>query len=209
MKKSYLLGAVCACLTVISVNANAAIIDNTTYTTDTASGLDWLDLTETVGRTYDDISSKFGSGQEFDGWRYATLLEVTSFWNAFGGNDSYYNTVSTQNNGLTDTVSPLWGYTNCDVATCDSGLRYSWAITANTLTVSGTHGSVFLSDYAVDTDEVKLTFGAINDTASSINIGHALVRGEALSAVPVPAAAWLFGSGLLGLIGVARRKKSA
>ena len=28
-----------------------------------------------------------------------------------------------------------------------------------------------------------------------------------LSAVPVPAAAWLFGSGLVGLIGVARRKK--
>ena len=29
------------------------------------------------------------------------------------------------------------------------------------------------------------------------------------AAVPVPAAAWLFGSGLLGLIGVSRRKKSA
>ncbi len=29
-----------------------------------------------------------------------------------------------------------------------------------------------------------------------------------ISAVPVPAAVWLFGSGLLGLIGVARRKKS-
>jgi len=28
------------------------------------------------------------------------------------------------------------------------------------------------------------------------------------SAVPVPAAVWLFGSGLIGLIGVARRKKS-
>ena len=28
------------------------------------------------------------------------------------------------------------------------------------------------------------------------------------SAVPIPAAAWLFGSGLIGLIGVARRKKS-
>ena len=26
--------------------------------------------------------------------------------------------------------------------------------------------------------------------------------------VPVPAAVWLFGSGLIGLIGVARRKKS-
>ena len=29
------------------------------------------------------------------------------------------------------------------------------------------------------------------------------------SAVPVPAAAWLFGSGLLGLTGIARRKKTA
>ena len=29
------------------------------------------------------------------------------------------------------------------------------------------------------------------------------------TAVPVPAAAWLFGSGLLGLIGIARRKKAA
>jgi hypothetical protein len=28
-----------------------------------------------------------------------------------------------------------------------------------------------------------------------------------VSTVPVPAAAWLFGSGLLGLVGVARRKK--
>jgi hypothetical protein len=33
--------------------------------------------------------------------------------------------------------------------------------------------------------------------------------GQFLTSVPVPAAAWLFGSGLLGLIGVARRKKTA
>ena len=29
-----------------------------------------------------------------------------------------------------------------------------------------------------------------------------------VSAIPVPAAVWLFGSGLLGLVGVARRRKS-
>jgi hypothetical protein len=29
------------------------------------------------------------------------------------------------------------------------------------------------------------------------------------TAVPVPAAVWLFGSGLLGLVGIARRKQTA
>lgn len=37
---------------------------------------------------------------------------------------------------------------------------------------------------------------------------HATFQGE-VSAVPVPAAVWLFGSGLLGLVGVARRKTQA
>lgn len=44
--------------------------------------------------------------------------------------------------------------------------------------------------------------GPITSTFGSINIG------QTLAPVPVPAAVWLFSSGLLGLIGVARRKKS-
>ncbi len=42
-----------------------------------------------------------------------------------------------------------------------------------------------------------------------INIGSGnSLTVTSLSAVPVPAAVWLFGSGLIGLIGVARRKKA-
>jgi hypothetical protein len=44
----------------------------------------------------------------------------------------------------------------------------------------------------------------INDLAST---GNGLAYGDfTFTPVPVPAAAWLFGSGLIGLIGVARRK---
>lgn len=39
--------------------------------------------------------------------------------------------------------------------------------------------------------------------------GYAYFTGAHVSAVPVPAAAWLFGSGLMGLIGIARRRKAA
>ena len=37
--------------------------------------------------------------------------------------------------------------------------------------------------------------------------GMAVISGE-VSAVPIPAAVWLFGSGLIGLVGFARRKKA-
>lgn len=39
--------------------------------------------------------------------------------------------------------------------------------------------------------------------------GHDWMQSSIPSAIPVPAAAWLFGSGLLGLIGISRRKKAA
>jgi hypothetical protein len=42
--------------------------------------------------------------------------------------------------------------------------------------------------------------GTMAATPASLTISEA-------SPVPVPAAAWLFGSGLIGLVGVARRKK--
>lgn len=49
----------------------------------------------------------------------------------------------------------------------------------------------------------------INVASQSINYETLYVdfQIQAVSAVPVPAAFWLFGSGLLGLVGIARRKK--
>lgn len=66
-----------------------------------------------------------------------------------------------------------------------------------------------------------LTFGPTGGPAVAGNIGinniFTLTAGDTVhlesyfevTAVPVPAAIWLFGSGLLGLVGMARRKKTA
>ena len=49
----------------------------------------------------------------------------------------------------------------------------------------------------------------IHSYADKINLWYGLaVRAGQVAAVPVPAAAWLFGFGLIGLVGVARRRKT-
>ncbi len=51
--------------------------------------------------------------------------------------------------------------------------------------------------------------GMENGPFPNYNAAFEFTGAGLVSAVPVPAAVWLFGSGLLGLVGVARRKKSA
>jgi hypothetical protein len=51
-------------------------------------------------------------------------------------------------------------------------------------------------------------FSEVNDVAFAWAVHDGDV-GVAVSTVPAPAAAWLFGTGLLGLAGVTRRKTAA
>ena len=46
-------------------------------------------------------------------------------------------------------------------------------------------------------------------TEFTVALGEELYQGIVTSAVPVPPSVWLFGSGLLGLVGIARRKRAA
>lgn len=74
---------------------------------------------------------------------------------------------------------------------------------------SGDHGSGFVMG-SVFEYSVAGEYGAYNSTISGIFNGVETGSPgyiEGLSAVPIPAAVWLFGSGLIGLIGIARRKK--
>jgi len=62
-------------------------------------------------------------------------------------------------------------------------------------------------------DTYTLDYTAIVPQGDPSNFGGILfqlhLEGTVASAVPVPAAVWLFGSGLLGLAGVARRRKAS
>jgi hypothetical protein len=65
----------------VSTLANATLIDNGDYTTDTESGLDWLDWTKTLNYTQSEALDEFGGA----GWRIATATEADGLMdNQFG-----------------------------------------------------------------------------------------------------------------------------
>jgi hypothetical protein len=51
--------------------------------------------------------------------------------------------------------------------------------------------------------------GVALGTQFTVDLGGQLFQGTVTSVVPIPPSVWLFGSGLLGLIGISRRKKAA
>jgi len=55
---------------------------------------------------------------------------------------------------------------------------------------------------------LSLTEYALNPWASGGSAINPAFVNETFSTIPVPAAVWLFGSGLIGLIGIAKRKKA-
>jgi hypothetical protein len=97
-----------------------------------------------------------------------------------------------------------------------SAVNFSWRARTKTI-FSAWNDGVKVEEFEYDTnmsltggryygfqdivfDEIRLS---INHPSKSFTLDNL----EYVSAIPVPAALWLFGSGLLGLIGLARRQK--
>lgn len=49
-------------------------------TQDTATGLEWLDISFTVGLSYNDVAVEFGPGGDFEGFAHATLAQVDALF---------------------------------------------------------------------------------------------------------------------------------
>jgi hypothetical protein len=211
-------------LGVLSFSANATLIDHGTYITDTASNLDWLKLTETAGRTYDNVSANLGNAQEFSGWQYATKTQfVYLLWNN-GIYDQVYpgiHVLPAQDTGLIHTSSSftvddfvhVFGNIDPYVNRCLACTRITGLLTELDATDgNGDYGfSRLWSYYNNPYEDMILSYG-LNDPVISDYEGYGgatTVYGSYLvrpSAVPVPGAAWLFGSSLLVIAGAVKRK---
>ncbi|MDP8261925.1 MAG: PEP-CTERM sorting domain-containing protein [Candidatus Ancaeobacter aquaticus] len=183
-----------------AVQAQAVIVDMGNNTRDTSTALDWLDFSNTLNRSYDDVSSQFGIGGDFEGYRYGTSAEVTQLWTNFGITDigvtpSIANfTPVTQFHTLFGSTGTSGGYPKSQgmVIELYGGNR-------------ATAGTGFTTNFPGSNDELggwaEVPNSSQEDATPSLWGASYLV-----TAVPEPSTYALFGIGLIGLIGAGLRR---
>ena len=136
------------------------------------------------------------------------LGSIDATWNFFGNPGNHIQDASISVIAGTNTIdmtgwTVLWGDpngTNPDGSPArgpiDMGGGAAAIVTCDT--VACAVGEGFTLDY-----------NAVVPSGGFAGVAYQLHLSGTVGAVPVPAAVWLFGSGLLGLVGVARRRKAA
>jgi PEP-CTERM motif len=190
----------------------ATIYDNLDYTTDTATQLDWLDLSFTTKKTYFQVETMVeDSNGVFKEWRIATGKEVDTFvlnyTNSSGlssSNPDLYSSLitmldSTYNKNLNEYGS--FGMINVN----DSKVP-GYAIVKSLQRYLDTNDNQYKPSYGVSTQK-------IDNSTSSTTVGAFLVRASsfvepsAVTSVPEPETYAMFLAGL-GLLGFTARRRN-
>lgn len=233
MKIKIILGVL---VFVLTNNAHSTIIDlverdyltagDGLITYDKSTGLEWLDVNFTQGLSILEVEAIASIWA--DGWQWTTVEQMETMfdhakddelWSGQGyysqpvvvypivellGPTRSYNSAEYVNNhiyGISRNFEtfPLSQVTGLDFAFLEGGIMYD----VNDPHYPGLPYPPCGDVNCVDWGSNEVGEPSWLETDKSEYYGSFLVR-----AVPVPAAVWLFCSGLLGLIGVARRKKS-
>jgi len=216
--------AASACFNLASAStltsADDAVFGADSVTIDSATGIKWLDLTESLGRSFNDLtgndadtSNEFVTGGDFAGWAYATHEQVnTLFINAglrtlaaAGGPETFTGSakkpafVAFQN---------LFGVTFTQVVNGSRSLIQTRGLTSTLFGTTHTIlGEVRIDDKngAIETsDDLRTEYAAVGMTAT-FGLGSFLI--QAPSVVPVPASLLLFASALAGFGGLGFLKR--
>jgi len=204
MNKTNLLGAVCACLAVVSSNSSAALVNGSTLSIESGSYFHLGEFGQVLTTGIDGVI--LGSVQthdfSFTGNRIDDFLFLASPGMHY--TTSPTNVLSSSGNTATiDFSGWSWAFSNA-AASFNLGSG-SWGsnpdgIAEITCSVDCGNGDTYSLSYTATTGDEPNGFDYLT---------YELYLTGTVSSVPIPAAAWLFCSGLLGLVGMARRKKVA
>lgn len=220
-------------LTLCSFSSYAALIEkdwlnygDNLLVIDTNTNLEWLDLSMTDGQTFEEVNSQLNIGNTFEGFRFATEVEIFNLYENAGFNYS----LNGQSTGFTDQsgYDALLKFMNMMTPTA-TGTPEENGTPINISINAYYDGAPYLSSdpFPQIVPMSQLTWwttpfglpglertdpfyeshqnGDWNSNQPSPSIGSYLVRE---SVVPIPPAVWLFLSGLVGIYTVAKKKEN-
>lgn len=223
MFKKSIVSAFILAAGLVSAQANAAFVatdwksgGDTLATLDTNTGLEWLDLSQTMGKSLSDVTSLLST--TYKGWRLPTVAEITKLAQSivphFVGEElNWDGYLQDSKSPITNEVQALFGGTLGLYKTPQWGnvkvFGVNYGLLFNTLTsefvptfASKTYGVYLVSDGGT-------TLSSINNPMLNINNPNAPIHHVPDVPADVPVHA---GFGMLGLLLMAfglRRHKSA
>ena len=183
--------------------ATSILLDHGNSTYDPGTHLEWLDLTQTQGRSYFDVINGSGGFIGVGGWRYATSAELDQFFLDAGAAAPYDGTINGANHDPAVALLALMGtlFSNRGIFSGSFGL----------LADQPAAGLQALGQISYDFGYGHFGDGAnasIADFALDGRVGSFLVKTTPVAATPIPAALPLFAAALggLGLLGWRRNQ---
>jgi len=199
MKRSLHYHLLAATLIIFTGSANAALIRNTDYVSDTATGFNWV-----LGNS-SNIAATLGQGGAYEGWRVATETDIVTLFNAAGGSGTYNsanffdtNDWSTADNGFTATLASYFGYTRGGGG---NTYTFNWYRRQEVVGLidAGSGGSQNYAAGAIDWASPAYRNGdyVFSSALSRNSSRYWLLQGNNVASVPEPASIALFAMGLL------------
>ena len=210
MQKSRIIGALgVAVLSFIAVPSHAALTSvlGGLAVYDDVADLTWLQDANAAGAEMTFADSKaWAAGLNIDGvtgWRLPDTQQPDGSCSAQGGSwGAGSNCTGSEMGNLFYNV--LGGTAGQSILDSNNGNLAFFGNVQSAYYWSGTDGSVF----GITNEGWNFSFGdGAQGCCNGGKYAWAVQNGN-VGAVPIPAAAWLFGSALLGLMGVARRKRA-
>jgi len=212
---------------IFAANTHAAIVDHGTYLTDTTSGLEWLDVTESINMSRNQVAAELSAGGKFSGWRYATGTEFLQFASNATGQSmtnlpAYYGLPT---NITLDSLVAMLGSTldtyylhfygkSFDEYLGNTGQSQHYTIGLLSDEVPNQTGTAYFAGYLGDLDRngnsidsLQAYFVGFGPDSSGYNFGSYLVR--TTNQIPEPETLMLMGICLGALFSVRRKKYQA